>query len=657
MPPQILNIIHFNDVYKMTETKFDHRDKELPIFSHDGIDPDFDHLIAFAERVKWIRNSWPKGNVTGKCLEPQGLLLFSGDLFSPSVESLVTRGMNMVTVMNELAPDACVLGNHEFDFGRVRFNQLIEFCNFPWIISNVKEKISGGLKVPPGLFEYRVLKRAGLTIGLIGLMSKDAWDSTLPPSREGMIPELNMAKVCMELSAKLREEGCDLVFALTHAEHVEDLDLAVQVGAYPVDCDTLVQKNIKLEDMPGVDAIFGGHNHEYYLGKGVTLVHPRGVDPPDVKKTDFDTNEKYNNLLVVKSGFDFNDLSEVIIHLEDREGTCRKKVIKSMKVIRHHRPVDEIKSQKTWPESSMSNVLIRQYNNEVMSNLNAPVAEALDQVQVVQIDSRKGETIISNWIADAMLRWYIYQERNTQKNPDAKAPLFIMTGGTVRGDLTLGPGKIARHQLIQLLPFETNLTLLQVKGHDLRQALNKVLKPESRLRKDGERFPVISGFRVEWNSRIKDKPVSKILLGDTDGDIELDDTHTYPVLTSEYLAKGGAGFDVFKGIKPSGSAYVGIPMYQALLFHMNDLRTIQHQERIGEQQRSIAQSVHDAFDLLRNLMGASVGSYSSAEDIVGNLAETLIQFFPESAPLPKIRFGVKLGRVKDIAPQQSAPNV
>jgi 5'-nucleotidase len=40
----------------------------------------------------------------------QGLVLFSGDLFSPSVESTVTRGSHMVPVMNYIAPDVALTG-------------------------------------------------------------------------------------------------------------------------------------------------------------------------------------------------------------------------------------------------------------------------------------------------------------------------------------------------------------------------------------------------------------------------------------------------------------------------------------------------------------------------------------------------------------------
>ena len=40
----------------------------------------------------------------------EGLVLFSGDLFSPSIESTVTRGSHMVPIMNYLAPDVALTG-------------------------------------------------------------------------------------------------------------------------------------------------------------------------------------------------------------------------------------------------------------------------------------------------------------------------------------------------------------------------------------------------------------------------------------------------------------------------------------------------------------------------------------------------------------------
>jgi len=77
---QQLPILHWNDVYRVTPQK---------IFpgSNETID-----VTQFAVLLNDIRDRWasrPDGR-------RDGLALFSGDLFSPSVESSVTRGSHMV---------------------------------------------------------------------------------------------------------------------------------------------------------------------------------------------------------------------------------------------------------------------------------------------------------------------------------------------------------------------------------------------------------------------------------------------------------------------------------------------------------------------------------------------------------------------------------
>ncbi len=72
-----LKILHFNDVYRVTKQK-------VPGGMID--------VTQFAAMLDKQRSRWedrPNG-------EKNGLLLFSGDVFSPSVESSVTRGSHMV---------------------------------------------------------------------------------------------------------------------------------------------------------------------------------------------------------------------------------------------------------------------------------------------------------------------------------------------------------------------------------------------------------------------------------------------------------------------------------------------------------------------------------------------------------------------------------
>lgn len=75
-----LNVLHFNDVYRVTKQKIE---------GGGTID-----VSQWAQMLDDRRNQWPLRESDGK---RDGLVLFSGDLFSPSVESSVTRGSHMVS--------------------------------------------------------------------------------------------------------------------------------------------------------------------------------------------------------------------------------------------------------------------------------------------------------------------------------------------------------------------------------------------------------------------------------------------------------------------------------------------------------------------------------------------------------------------------------
>jgi 5'-nucleotidase len=57
------------------------------------------------------------------------LLLFSGDVFNPSMLSTITRGKHMVDVMNELGVHAASHGNHDYDFGVETMQQRCAACS------------------------------------------------------------------------------------------------------------------------------------------------------------------------------------------------------------------------------------------------------------------------------------------------------------------------------------------------------------------------------------------------------------------------------------------------------------------------------------------------------------------------------------------------
>lgn len=73
-------ILHFNDVYRVQPFKFT------------PTSPETIDVTQFAAMLDDLRDQW-SDREDGK---KEGLVLFSGDVFAPSVESSVTRGSHMV---------------------------------------------------------------------------------------------------------------------------------------------------------------------------------------------------------------------------------------------------------------------------------------------------------------------------------------------------------------------------------------------------------------------------------------------------------------------------------------------------------------------------------------------------------------------------------
>lgn len=236
-PPNKLTIIHFNDVYNIES-----RDQE-PVGG----------AARFVTKVR----SFPDDPI----------ILFSGDCLNPSLMSSVTKGKQMLPVMNALNIHAAVYGNHDFDFG---VDELIEFkkrTNFPWLMSNVKDKLTKTL-LADGV-EKIVCDWYGRKIGIIGVVEQE-WLVTLATIDPEDVEYIDFVECSRDLVKELKEnQGCEFIIALTHMRVPNDLRL--------------------LESDVGIDLILGGHDHHY------------------------ETQERNGNFLV-KSGTDFRELSEITIN-------------------------------------------------------------------------------------------------------------------------------------------------------------------------------------------------------------------------------------------------------------------------------------------------------------------------------------------------------
>ncbi|KAG6910928.1 hypothetical protein DXG01_006611 [Tephrocybe rancida] len=542
-----LSIIHWNDVYRVSPQKVSPR-------SADTID-----TAQFAAVIDDIRDAWadiPPG-------KKDGLLLFSGDVFSPSVESSVTRGSHMVPVMNLLAPDVSLTGNHDFDFGYPHLTKLVQDTTFPWILSNIIDSETS--RVPETLHEYQIFERAGVKIGVIGLVEKSLvplyvmlthfltfcpreWIATVATWPSNFIYK-DMTETGIELSQRLREEHkCDLIIALTHSRVPNDISLAKSLLA----SSPSAQEAYPVFLSHGVDILLGGHDHLYFVSKGVS-----SWEGYDLQEAVLGAEEDHGDVLVVKSGSDFRDLSELKLELENTPpGSVRRKVIKRITGKRH---TIHPGSRSSQPMATLLKTLL----SSVSDTMNAPVCKTATTIDCRSQFIRTAESAAGNLIADIIR--HAYDETLCMKGCGGSDGVFICAG-TLRGDSTYGPGVVTLGNILEILPFEDPVVVLELDGVAIWDALESSL---STWPAQEGRFPVVSGFRVSWDSRRT--PGSRVLgiwitqereysvssptdksenstpeLADGEP-ITRDNKRTYKILTREYMAQGHDGFVAFKG--------------------------------------------------------------------------------------------------------------
>lgn len=171
------------------------------------------------------------------------LTLFSGDSFNPSLESSVTKGKHMVSALNQTGIDVACLGNHDLDFGVKQFEYLAGRCKFPWLLANVLDPALGD-DVPIGHCKktHMLTTSNGIKVGLIGLGERE-WLATINSLPPNLIYK-SASATAKELVPQLREQGAEIIIALTHQREPNDNKLAEQTDGI-------------------IDIILGGHDHFY----------------------------------------------------------------------------------------------------------------------------------------------------------------------------------------------------------------------------------------------------------------------------------------------------------------------------------------------------------------------------------------------------------
>ncbi|XP_037941290.1 snake venom 5'-nucleotidase-like [Teleopsis dalmanni] len=311
-----LTILHFNDVYN--------------IDSITAVEP-----IGGAARFSTAIRSFA---------DQDPLILFSGDIFSPSVLSIFTQGEQMVPVLNRLGTHCAVFGNHDFDHGLDVLVELIKKTNFPWLMSNVVDNETGrplgGGKISHFIFHNQI------SIGLIGLVEKE-WLETLPTIDPKEVTYIDYVEAGNKLAQELRNEGCEIIIALTHMRTPNDINLA--------------------KNCTDIDIILGGHDHVY-----------------EVKEV--------NGIKIIKSGTDFKQFSKITIDKDRDKSTGKLKV-----------QIEPVDVTKAYEEDQELNEVLSKYSDVIETKMTEVLGNFSVELDGRFSSIRTQETNLGDWVCDVVL--------------------------------------------------------------------------------------------------------------------------------------------------------------------------------------------------------------------------------------------------------------
>ncbi|KAJ1817479.1 hypothetical protein LPJ56_004056 [Coemansia sp. RSA 2599] len=448
-----LRILHFNDVYHVASSERE------PVGG----------AARFGSIIHALQQDTTKA---------PALTLFSGDAYFPSLESSISRGEHMLPVLNALNIDASTFGNHEFDQGIDRLEDLIKRNNFPWIVTNLTDKRTGQPAAQNSV-KYLIKEINGLRIGIIGIIEKE-WLDTLPCMPPTFVYH-DFVKTARETALMLRardvpEMSCDLVICLSHMRLPNDVKLADECADV-------------------IDLVLSGHDHFYYIGSGVDEYYdPYGewVKPlagAESKEDDdmLDAWKKERDALpagargrrLIKSGTDFRDLSEITLEIRRSAGSDRTEVT------RVH--VTRCRTTKKAPENPEIKAMVDKIESHLSKALDKVIGFTTVAWDARSTVCRTQESNIGSLSADLMRLGYAQS---------AGAQIGFLCGGAIRSDAIYPEGPIRLREIMNIFPFEDPVVVVRLTGDQIRRALENGV---SKWPAQEGRFPQVSGIRFEFD--------------------------------------------------------------------------------------------------------------------------------------------------------------
>ena len=409
------------------------------------------------------------------------IVLHAGDFLSPSLESNLFHGAQMIDAMNfinDVAPLYVVPGNHEFDYAEKEKEYLTDAIlksKFPWVASNIERSDSNLLPALRDNVNQHIVATFGkVKLGIFGL-TIDQGDKDSPYAAiSGDYTRIASAEI-----QRLEREGADLIVGLTHLNIGDDHELAKLKQQHP----TFLW-------------IAGGHEHALDRESG---------SPRTALITKGDSNARTIwKVSVVKHGRNV-DIREESIVIDE---SIQPDPVFTQNVENFYR--SKLRKERPYLDTAISTQLSRCYDG---------TEEAV----------RDRESDWGNLLTDTMRTAY----------KGIIADIAVLNGGSIRIDDTICD-RITFENLERTIAYETPVVFVKLKGKDLKKY---ILEDSASSKRGDGRFLQVSGVSFRRDLSAGSSEVIKDLqVQSAKRSIVFNEAKTYVVAVNKYIFCGGDGY-------------------------------------------------------------------------------------------------------------------
>ncbi|MEO8905322.1 MAG: bifunctional UDP-sugar hydrolase/5'-nucleotidase [Polyangiaceae bacterium] len=420
--------------------------------------------------------------------EPHTLYLDSGDLIEGTDAFTAFGGEPEMRAFSALHVAAVALGNHDLGPGVPDFlAKHHEFARFPVLAANYAAPNSG---LGSALAPYVVLNAGGVRVGVIGVANPDSPGGLAAIDNPYGISLTPVAEAVQSAIDAVRP-SVDLVVALTHLGLSGD--------------------EAMIRATSGLDVVLGGHQH-------LTLDEPLArFDCGPALRAERACHER--RVFVVHSGAYGRYVGRVELLLSPAAAGADP--ADGLEVVTATHALLPVSAAVT--DDGALSALLEPYRARLAAaGFDAPVAFATGPLP--RYGATGGDSPLGDLIADAI-------------RVRAGAELALLNTTGIRADLP--PGVLAKSSFAAALPFGDTLTVLRLSGTQLSTLFEKQAQlasaRECQSPFQGSGFSVTLSCRPHTASHARQLSVAGRAV---------DPAATYSLVTTDYLADNGSGFDV-----------------------------------------------------------------------------------------------------------------